>query len=1465
MRPQTHLDSPRERRRGAVLLIVITLMALFTAIGLSFVYYAEAEATASKLFRESTDLSRPDAEPELALAFFLGKFIYGERDDDQAGIYNPARGHDLARSMYGYNYDIRTLNGIPTVVMLSPQRAYTGTGRLHYLYPTPAAGGNPILSTRDEFELPSYQYFPLDGFLRDPERVYLDAKGQPTFRANPTISPTTGKFAGGFNAPYTYPDLTNFYLAAVRADGTVLTQSFHRKYLFGEELDDADDVDDLWYTDIGKYLTLRARPIDQLTQAQVSAYNATVPPAAQIPWPIAWRTMSDPQKKSVMTLIGNLQQQNALMRYPENSGGDVRNLPWGKGYLGLGGNDSIWIDFGAPVMVSEDGRKYKMLFAPLIIDLDGRVNLNVHGNIKNNGTYAGNQGWGRWEVDLNKVLNPNNNPQIAAEVKQLFGGRINPNVVGRYGTTNGTATGPHLPAGQTILNPPVGMWYSPVDFDGINSGPLKLPVAPTMANPIISAFPTFPAGYNNSSAGELTNHPAGFNYYNPFSPDRTFPITNMEALLRYTEKGSPAFSPELFRLLPQTLSQPTLQTRIRNMVSTDTFDLNRPSLMPWVWDDPTDPKTVPYKLNNPGVAGAFPTGPAIPFPALKNAGAANPRSEFRPNWSAIPAALSRLDLNRPLPDYPAADPNTGLITDAAGFAAAQKARQDFARDIYNLLLQVTGTPDFNQGGDFFAQQWLAQLAVNIVDYIDNDDYITPFDWRNKNDPINQPFVYGTELPRLLINEAYVQFDNNAKDSGLTMTPPVAKDGYNMNIWFELHNPFQSTPAGSLWPRDTGNAILQTANNLIYRLDVCETTGAFAQLQTEPVNVTGDPDYPGGKTGKTSLASITDWSTTVPDPTKPDQTAKVLPQLVQPANGAYADTTKKNVGFYVAGPPLAFPYLTNPTNRNPNLPVSSVSPSLSIARLVTDKAINPALVLRRLACPHLPPNDPVSRYNPNGVDYDKTKPLNPYITVDYMENLPVNDGRIYNDQGQVQVLPPLPTAWNSVGRRQPYAANPNLTVAQNPYPPPPDQPKNTFFRHNAVENTAPPTIPPTTVPPGQVKVQTLQIPFDWLVHLDRPLISPLELLHVSGYRPHLLTHQFITGTLANPVKFTHYANWFENTARLYRFFEYAGTRDYMLGANFPARVPGKVNINTIWEPEVFRALCGGHPQADALFTQMRNVIRTPAQPNLSPTVLHKGSGTLDRPFLSLATGYTPAPSGQYPSGIGINNTILRPVNIGGTAANNRLFQVSLDAAGKPATHPYQKYEVLTKLFNNVTTRSNVFAVWVTVGFFEVIDDSVRPVKLGAEIGRSENRHLRHRFFAILDRSDLRRLDIGITPQTGLVLAAGTEQVSTVNPPLAVAGQPKLTMMTRGGTAFVVDQGDELVLEPNTPNEEVVLITAVVGPTAGGAWQFKFTPTRTHTMVNATTPIPAAFRGNPGPWVNYNPRLDTSVVRYFSVID
>jgi hypothetical protein len=163
-----------------------------------------------------------------------------------------------------------------------------------------------------------------------------------------------------------------------------------------------------------------------------------------------------------------------------------------------------------------------------------------------------------------------------------------------------------------------------------------------------------------------------------------------------------------------------------------------------------------------------------------------------------------------------------------------------------------------------------------------------------------------------------------------------------------------------------------------------------------------------------------------------------------------------------------------------------------------------------------------------------------------------------------------------------------------------------------------------------------------------------------------------------------------------------------------RIPGKININTIWDPETLHAICDAQPSnhfSDAAIQQLfQQLISTRTKgPGGKPDVQ-------DRPFWPLSVGAI-QPSGQFPHGGGPSETFLR------------LLPPS--AAG----HPYLDRELLTKIYNHLTTRSNVFAVWLTVGFFEVTNDSTRPVKLGSEIGRAENRHVRHRMFAIIDRTNL----------------------------------------------------------------------------------------------------------------------------------
>jgi hypothetical protein len=93
----------------------------------------------------------------------------------------------------------------------------------------------------------------------------------------------------------------------------------------------------------------------------------------------------------------------------------------------------------------------------------------------------------------------------------------------------------------------------------------------------------------------------------------------------------------------------------------------------------------------------------------------------------------------------------------------------------------------------------------------------------------------------------------------------------------------------------------------------------------------------------------------------------------------------------------------------------------------------------------------------------------------------------------------------------------------------------------------------------------------------------------------------------------------------------------------------------------------------------------------------------------------------------------------------------------------------------------------------VDDTVRPARLGAEIGRSENRHIRHRFFSIVDRSGL-ELNRKVTQDA---VAAGNDRIVTLSDPPGMQ-QP-----------WVIQPGMLLEVIPPNASElgETVMVKAV----------------------------------------------------------
>jgi hypothetical protein len=228
-----------------------------------------------------------------------------------------------------------------------------------------------------------------------------------------------------------------------------------------------------------------------------------------------------------------------------------------------------------------------------------------------------------------------------------------------------------------------------------------------------------------------------------------------------------------------------------------------------------------------------------------------------------------------------------------------------------------------------------------------------------------------------------------------------------------------------------------------------------------------------------------------------------------------------------------------------------------------------------------------------------------------------------------------------------------------------------------------------------------------------------------------------------------------------------------------RDPGRININTVTSSDVLAALIGvpmdpakgGYPTllnrlimsrrgdgktnntglitADQDFpTSVAAPFRAAGAADLVPlaNMLHRGVD------LSLLRADPTVP----PSATGIGTNPERPLF--GLDTLKGLGALVGDY-NQPTRNSYFYYQGLERIGNNVTTRSNVFAVWLTVGYFEVLPWPQRGInygpgmtvtspssftpddikahadgfQLGAELGSDTGDIVRHRAFYIFDRS------------------------------------------------------------------------------------------------------------------------------------
>ncbi|MFH1266938.1 MAG: hypothetical protein ABIK89_14520, partial [Planctomycetota bacterium] len=213
-----------------------------------------------------------------------------------------------------------------------------------------------------------------------------------------------------------------------------------------------------------------------------------------------------------------------------------------------------------------------------------------------------------------------------------------------------------------------------------------------------------------------------------------------------------------------------------------------------------------------------------------------------------------------------------------------------------------------------------------------------------------------------------------------------------------------------------------------------------------------------------------------------------------------------------------------------------------------------------------------------------------------------------------------------------------------------------------------------------------------------------------------------------------------------------------------REPGRMNMNTIFSQGVWNGLSNYFRETSGTYDYW-NLVRESRQGYMGPLMAldPRYPTRFANPFRSFAgaslvpipdpvvAASLPLPPPPFPPPLRgeIHGTLLRKwqpsaLDSGGDAP---LFRhQSGDVVQQTARNPYFRYQLLERLGGLTTTRSNVYGVWITLGFFEV-EEAPNPgwfpvqylavypsgYRLGQELGSDTGEIKRHRAFYLFDRS------------------------------------------------------------------------------------------------------------------------------------
>jgi hypothetical protein len=938
----------RQSRRGVLLLVILATLAMFGVVGMTFVLItSQARRTAETNRRIDQQMDPPDQLLDQAMM----QVARGSENWNSA-----LASHSLLEDLYGHGYP-----NYPTQVLSTGAvQIVPGTGGQLFEFPRDAVGSEAfryggrvitftsgdargqstrIVGWRDNGGTPYAQVLAVPGLVVGQSYDYLingspfsgtgfgfDLDGNPVSNAggdeyallpNPAAFEPNGLYTdlsgpGGANEDYDAVDYQNMLLALTVPPGTnnenpatsdnigvcVPIPSLHRPALlryWAQRV--AGGVWNNVPNDLKRQISLRPLREFHFTD---SNDNGQFDSGEQ------FFTGSNPDYNP--TWDG---------RWVDGDSDGICDYRWDVDNDGDGVADSIWVDLGFPVRSTADGRQYKPLVAILCVDLDGRLNVNAHGNlaqadgdgdgsvdqyhyqavaansVENDPTgsagyqFAGGaaasvprgSGFGPAEVNLAPLFHdpsesPTADPTALSNYLLLLQSRYAQGTIYFPGFSSNSGTnvdddplsqnrlfdfwnaawGASFNYWNFINNPttgPFNAYGSPPDIDGDGALALDLsghPLHYQMAELNEQIDDPYEIDLSDDAARGLTD--------NANTKDRPYSVAELERLLRPYDIDASRLPTRL--LDPNEDGTAELSFELRHELTTESRHIPCPAF--------DVVKLIENRLNDAGIATVTADHllPLVPFECM----------------AGLPMNLNRYfgngmdDDGDGIIDEPdeAANELAPLVGSGGGALASiafqhangtdvngdgnvdavdkALARQLYARHLYVLAMAVLdednvrpptiSTADWGaltpQEKDEARARWLAQWAVNVVDYRDRDAIMTYFEYDvypfNDNDgdatngtwdvdeditsssPDNgtnyRGLVWGVERPELLITETVAMHDRrteNLKTPGhkwydpdhMPDPEPTDKDGdFDQRIkpqgslFVELHNPWTLT-------------------------------------------------------------------------------------------------------------------------------------------------------------------------------------------------------------------------------------------------------------------------------------------------------------------------------------------------------------------------------------------------------------------------------------------------------------------------------------------------------------------------------------------------------------------------------------------------------------------------------------------------------------------------------------------------